>query len=71
MAVSPKVFRVPTYNFACLHSTTQSHFWGNIGNGHIGTLKKIAWELLKNLLENFSYYYEMTQTCLPEQMISV
>ena len=34
------VFRVATYNLPCLHSTTQSHFWGNIGDGHMGTLKK-------------------------------
>ena len=35
MAVSPKVFRVATYNFARLLSTTQSHFWGNIGDDHM------------------------------------
>ena len=61
MVVYPKVFRVATYNFACLQSTTQSHFWGNIGDGNMGTLKK--------LVENLSYYYEMTQTCLPEKKI--
>ena len=47
MAVSPKVFRVATYHFACLLSTIQSHFGGNIGDGNIGTLKK-------KLVENFS-----------------
>ena len=40
MAVSPKVFRVATYHFACLLSTIQSHFGGYIGDGNIGTLKK-------------------------------
>ena len=42
MAVSPKVFRVATYNFACPYSTNQSNLWGNIGDGNIGTLKKIG-----------------------------
>ena len=60
MAVSPKVFRVATYNFACLLSTTQSHVWGNIGDGHMCTLKK-------NWLRTFHNYCEMTQTCLPKQ----
>ena len=45
MAVSPKVFRVATYHFACLLSTIQSHFGGYIGDGNIGTLKKNGWEL--------------------------
>ena len=40
MVVSPKVFRVATYNFACLHSTTQSNLWRNMEDGHIGTFKK-------------------------------
>ena len=47
MAVSPKVFRVATYNFACLHSTTQSDFWGNFGYGHMETLK-VSLIALKN-----------------------
>ena len=42
MAVSPKVFRVATYHFACLLSTIQSHFGGYIGDGNIGTLKKMV-----------------------------
>ena len=37
MAVSPKVFRVATYHYACLLYTTQSHFGGNIGDGNIET----------------------------------
>ena len=38
-----------------------SHFWGNIGNVTcMGTFKKSV--------ENF---YEMTQTCLPKQIISI
>ena len=44
-----KVFRVGNmvYNFPCLHSTTQSNFWGNIEDGHMGTI-------YKKLVENFT-----------------
>ena len=42
----PKVFRVAPKHFACLHSTTQINFWGNMEVGHMGTLKI--------LVENFS-----------------
>ena len=35
-------FPCATYNFACLLPTTQSYFWSNIGDGHMGTLKKIG-----------------------------
>ena len=51
MAVSPKVFRVATQNCACLHSTTQSHFWGNIGNGHMGTFKKKLLRTFHNIMK--------------------
>ena len=49
-----------------LHAFTlpQSKFWGNMEDGHIGTLTK-------KLVENFSGFYEITQTCLPKQIISV
>ena len=59
-------FRVATYNFACLRSTTQSNVWAtNIDDGHMGTLKIIGWELF------IIIYYEMTQMCIPTQIISV
>ena len=64
MAVSLKVLRVATYNVACLHSTTQTNlFWA--------VLEMVTWELEKQLVEIFSYYYEMTQTCLSKQIIYV
>ena len=34
--------QLATCNFAFLHSTTKSHFWGNIGDGNMGTLKKLG-----------------------------
>ena len=66
MAVSPKVFRVATYNFACLHSTTQSHFWGNIGNCHMGTLNKFAWEHFIILWNDPNVLTETNYFCMKE-----
>ena len=51
MAVSPKVFRIATYHFACLLSTIQSHFGGNIGDGNIGTLKKNWLRTFRNIIK--------------------
>ena len=65
MAVSPKVFRVATYNFACLQASLYHtiSFLGQNWKWSHGNFKK-------KLLENFSYY-EMIETCLPKQIISV
>ena len=65
MAVSPKVFRVVTYNFACLHCSTQSNLWGNIEDGHMGTLKKNWLRTFQNVIN------EITQTWFPKKIISV
>ena len=38
--VSPNVFKVATYNFVCL--LPPKYFFGNLGDGHVGTLNKNA-----------------------------
>ena len=36
---------------ACLQPTTQSNFWGNIGDGNMGTLKKKWLRTCHNILK--------------------
>ena len=45
--VSPKVFRVATYNFACLHYTNQSNF-----RIFLAILETVTWEPLIELTRN-------------------
>ena len=40
-----------TYNFACLHFTTQSDFWGNVEDGHMETLKKNRVRTFQNIMK--------------------
>ena len=66
MAVSPKVMRVATYNFACLLSTTQSHFWGNIGYGHMWTFKNNWLRTFHNIVKWPKRAYRNNLFCMKE-----